>query len=55
MAATVHFTFWLFAFEVTFGKACESWPSLSLSECLDLLEQDLPQTPFEAKLNDHVI
>ena len=39
MAATAPFTFWLFAFEVTFGKACELWPPLSLSEFLDLLKQ----------------
>ena len=55
MAATARFTFWLSAFAVAFGKACELWPLLSLCEFLDLLKQDLPQTPFEAKLNDPVI
>ena len=39
MAATAPFTFWLFAFEVNFGKACELWPLLSLSEFLDLLKE----------------
>ena len=55
MAATARFTFWLFAFEVNLGKACEPWPLLSLSEFLDLLRQDLSQNPIKARYDDPVI
>ena len=55
MAAKARFTFWLFAFALAFGKVCELWPLLSLSEFLDLLKDDLPQNPIEAKFDDSVI
>ena len=45
MAAKARFTFWLFAFALAFGKVCELWPLLSLSEFLDLLISAHPVRP----------